>query len=252
MKCCMIASLGASPPVVCEVLETLIDHHYSISDVVLLCTESEEVKKSALVVEKGIEHTYPHTRVHEIWLPFEDVRDEGDLVELMRTCAKTIRRERELYGCERVFLNLTGGRKGVGVCLSILGQMMDIDGLFYAVHFESGIVNVSLERIRYLIDGLYESEDKDKYYQKNKDELERVLFPPKESYNVIELPCLPYPNAYLGKVATLLSSSEGVKADEVDISENDLKRLESVNLITRVKDKIYPTELGGLLSSLWR
>ncbi len=252
MKCCMIASLGVSPPVVCEVLETLINHHYPINDVVLLCTESNEVKKSALIVEKGIEYTYPHTRVHKIWLPFEDVRYENDLVELMRTCAKVIRRERELYGCERVFLNLTGGRKGIGVCLSILGQMMDIDGLFYAVHFESGIINTSLERIRYLIDELYESEDKDGYYLKNKDELERVLFPPEGSYNVIELPCLPYPKAYLGKVAVLLSSLNGVKTDGVDISENDLNRLERVNLITRVKDKIYPTELGSLLSSLWR
>lgn len=251
MKACMVAPLGMSPPVVCEVYEALLGLGERITDVVLLCTQEEDIKRSAVAVEAGLSSRYPHTHVHTVWLPFEDIRREEDMVYFMRTCASVIRREREVYGCERVLLNLTGGRKGTCLVLSLLGQMLDVDGVLYAVHFESKSYNISLERARQLVNELYDSSDRMAFYEEHREELDSVLFPPHQTYRVLRIPCIPYPREYLGRLVAVLCA-DGVRAEECGLPEEHLARLERVGLIAGVEGRLYPSDLGRALSSIWR
>lgn len=240
-----------SPPVVCEVYEALLGLGEHITDVVLLCTQEEDVKRSAVAVEVGLSSKYAHTHVHTVWLPFEDIRREEDMVYFMRTCASAIRREREVYGCEHVLLNLTGGRKGTCIVLSLLGQMLDVDGALYAVHFESRSYNVSLERARHLMNELYDATDRRAFYEEHRDELDSLLFPPPQTYRVLRIPCIPYPREHLGRLVAVLCA-DGVRAEESGLLDEHLARLERMGLIVSVKGRLYPSDLGRALSSIWR
>jgi hypothetical protein len=61
------------------------------------------------------------------------------------------------------------------------------------------------------------------------------MYPPREEYEVVEIPVIPYPPATLRKLLEM-------KAREADLPEELLERLKAVNLVSVTKRKIYPTD----------
>lgn len=207
MKTSVISPLGLSPPVITAFIEGIAE---PISDVVVLTTDNEEVRKGYELVRIGLKIKYPRIRIHEIGLPFDDVYTTEQNLQFMGIAARTIKEEREVHKCDRVFLNIAGGRKNMCITLSLLGQLMGVDGVFHVVTKDVAIINQMLESLREDIRRIYEAkndEEKVKIYREKERYFNSLLFPAKSEYEIIRIPTLPYPTNYFVKLVTAIHSS---------------------------------------------
>ena len=207
MKTSVIAPLGLSPPVITAFIKGIAE---PINDVVVLTTDNEEVKKGYELVKIGLKIKYPRIRIHEIKLPFDDVYTTEQNLRFMAIAARTIKEEREVHRCDRIFLNIAGGRKNMCITLSLLGQLMGVDGVFHVVTKDVAIVNQMLESLREDIKRIYEAKDEEekiKIYREKERYFNSLLFPAKSEYEIIRIPTLPYPADYLIKLVTAVHSS---------------------------------------------
>lgn len=253
-KAALVAPVGTSAPVVTEMVMHLHGFEgHRLTDVVLLPTSEELVRAHAALAEQAIRHRYPGMRVHLRELPFRDISSEEDTVEFMRRAAKIIKEEREVHGCERVYLSIAGGRKDVCAALAMLGQLVGVDGVFHVINPEVVSFNVSLERIREMVLELYRAapERRGEFYAEHAEVFDRVMFPELEGLRFIRLPCIPYPKEHLGRVVALLLSSS-TPLERTDMSMGELRRLERAGLIRVLRDRVVPTELGEMLGRVWR
>ena len=254
MKTALIAPVGTSAPVVTEMVMYLhgLEGHY-LTDVVILPTRDEYVRAHAVLAKEAIKHRYPGIRVHTHQLPFRDIKSTRDTVEFMRRAAAIIKEEREVHKCERVYLSIAGGRKDVCTSLAIVGQLVGVDGVFHVIHPDVVSFNINLERIKDKILELYRAapEQRDEVYRANAELFEGIMFPRMESLRYVQIPCIPYPREYLGRVVTLLLSSS-TPIEKAGIPMDELKRLERAGIVRVLKDRVVPTEFGEMLGKVWR
>jgi CRISPR-associated protein Csx14 len=215
MKTAVIAPLGLSPPVVtCFVLGI----GEKITDLVLLTTENFDVKAGFEVVKIGMGMKFPQTRVHEVVLPFEDVSTTEENLKFMSICAKVIKEERERYGCDRILLNVAGGRKNMCITLSLLGQIMAVDGVYHVVSRDVKVVNQLLEYLREDIRKIYDAksdEEKLKIYREKERFFNSLLFPSPNEFEIVRIPTLPYPKEYLQRLLlNLLHNIDALSLEE--------------------------------------
>ena len=213
-----------------------------ISDMVLLVTEERLVKEGAEVARIALKLKYPKVRVHKVFLPFEDTLTTEQNLEFMRIAARVIRDEREKYGAERIYLNVAGGRKNMCITLSLLAQMLGVEGVFHVVNRNYKEMNVNLERLRHEISQIYEAkseEEKIRIYKRNAERFDPLFFPPKNEYELIRIPTLPFPEEYLGEVLITLLG-EGQKHKE---------RLASFGLLEKHGSKYFATDFGRKLAT---
>lgn len=137
MKLAMIAPVGMSPPVVTELMEWLMSREiYDLTDVVLIVSNDDDVRRSAEFIKTAVKVNYPRIRVHEKCLPFRDISSLDDNLEFMRVCASAINEEKVKFRCDGIFLNVAGGRKDMSISLSFLGQFVGVSGVFHVIHPE--------------------------------------------------------------------------------------------------------------------
>ena len=253
MKTCIIAPIGMSPPVITEMVEYIIQVESGfVSNVVLIATANREVLESVEIVKAALQIRYPRIHTHVVELPFSDISSMEDNIEFMRVCANVIREEREKYGCDYIYLNVAGGRKDMCISLSLLAQLIDVDGVFHIIHPDVTVFNEMLERIRKEISDLYESEDKVAFYEEHKQKFDEVMFPPLSAFNVIRIPCVPFPKDGLGAIVEILCSETLIKKEETKLDERELKRLKKAGLISIIGRGVYSTEFGKAIGSLWK
>jgi len=238
MKTAVIAPLGLSPPVVTAFVEGIGE---KVSDLVVLTTENEDVKAGYELIRIGMKIKYPKTRLHEEVLPFEDVNTTEDNLKFMSICAQIIKEERDKFGCERILLNVAGGRKNMCITLSLLGQIMAVDGVFHVVSREVKVVNQLLESLREDIRRIYKAEgeeEKIRIYKEKERYFNSLLFPDRRDYEIIRIPTLPYPRDYLARiVANVLQSIDSLSTEEKKV-------LEAHGILERVGSKFYLTDYG--------
>lgn len=252
MKTCVIAPIGMSPPVITEMAEYLIKAESKfVSDIILIATANPEVSESIELVKAALQTRYPKIQTHTVKLPFSDISSVEDNIEFMRICANAIREERVKHRCTYIYLNVAGGRKDMCISLSLLSQFIDVDGVFHIIHPDVAVFNQMLERIRKEISDLYVAEDKVSFYEKHKQEFDEVMFPPLNSFNVIQIPTIPFPREELGKIAKILCLKSPAKKEEVELGVGELGRLEKAGLISLTKNRVYPTDFGRMVASLW-
>ncbi|MEM2086401.1 MAG: CRISPR-associated protein Csx14 [Archaeoglobaceae archaeon] len=238
MKTAIISPLGLSPPVITTFVEGIGEN---ISDLVVLTTENEDVKAGYELVRIGLRQKYPKIRLHEVTLPFEDVNTTEENLRFMSICAKIIREERERYKCDKILLNVAGGRKNMCITLSLLGQLMAVDGVYHVVSRDVKIVNQLLENLREDIRRIYKAnsdEEKLKIYKERERHFNSLLFPERKEYDIIRIPTLPYPREYLAKLvnATL---------QDLNILSNEEKQmLEAHGIVEKLGGKFRVTEYG--------
>jgi CRISPR-associated protein Csx14 len=254
VKTALIAPVGTSAPVVTEMVMYLngLEGHY-LTDVVILPTRDEYVRAHAVLAKEAIRHRYPRIRVHTQQLPFRDIKSTEDTIEFMRRAAKIIKEEREVHRCEKVYLSIAGGRKDVCTSLAIVGQLVGVDGVFHVINPDVVSFNISLERIKDRILELYRTppEQRGEVYTAHAELFNEVMFPRMESLKYVQIPCIPYPREYLGRVVTLLLSSF-TPIEKVGIPMGELERLKRAGIIKILKDRVVPTEFGEMLGKVWR
>ncbi|MFN3384502.1 MAG: CRISPR-associated protein Csx14 [Archaeoglobaceae archaeon] len=238
MKIAVIAPLGLSPPVVTAFVDGIGE---PISDLVVLTTENEDVKAGYELIRIGLKRRYPKMRVHEVSLPFEDVNTTEENLRFMSICAKIIRDERKEYECDKILLNVAGGRKNMCITLSLLGQIMGVDGVYHVVSKDVKIVNELLENLRRYIREIYKAEsyeEKLRIYKEREKHFDSLLFPDKKEYEIIRIPTLPYPGDYLAKIinATLTNLDS--------LSREEKRLLEAHGILEVVGRRYILTDYG--------
>jgi CRISPR-associated protein Csx14 len=236
MKVAVIAPLGMSPPVV----TSFIDHVGNVRDLVLLTTSSKAVKQGYELIRISMKRKYPKTRIHEIELPFEDVASEEQNFEFMRIAGKAIKRQKEKFGSEVVYLNVAGGRKNMCITLSILGQFLNVDGIFHVVSPDVKIVNEMLENLRPEIERIYlaeSEEEKMRIYEEKERYFDSLMFP--KDYKIVRIPTIPVPQDYVKRLVDVIFNE---KLDSLTYSEKEM--LLRHGLLEKAGSKLKVTEFG--------
>lgn len=253
MKTSIISPIGLSPPVVTEMVDHVIKgENKFVSDVVLLVTNKREVRESAELIVSALDVNYENLHTHWVDLPFSDVSSIDDHIEFMKFSLNAINKERIKHGCDYLYLNIAGGRKDMSASLVILGQWIGVDGIFHVICPEIAIFNQKLERLRYQIREHYEAKDLTSFYREHREEFDKLMFPPPESYEVIRIPYLPFPTKELQKMIYFLRKETPTNIMEVEVDREFLKRLEKAGLIHVAKKKVYPTKLGLGFADIFR
>lgn len=241
MKRAVVAPLGLSPPVI-----TTFIHGFThrISDLVLLHTENPEVVKGLELIKLVLGEEYPGIRIHSVPLPFDDVSSTEDNLRFMRIAGKAIRDEREKYRVESVVLNVSGGRKNMCITLTLLGQLLGVDGVFHVVTRDVKIFNIMLERLREEISRIYSAktrEEKLRIYRSREQEFRDLLFPPKDEFEIVRIPTLPYPRGYLSRLLN------AVLSDLEMLSEEEREALAMHGVLEKTGRRYYLTDYGRRL-----
>lgn len=238
----VIAPLGTSPPVITAFVKAF----EGIRDVVVLTTRNLVVKQGFELVRVAMKLRYPNVRVHERELPFDDVTTTDENFRFMGIAAKIIRTQREKYGTKEVYLNVSGGRKNMSVTLSLLGQLMGVDGVFHVITRDVGVINALLESLRKDIEDIYNAgseEEKVRIYREKEKYFDSLMFPDVE---LVKLPTIPYPKYYVERIATSLYSGE------LDVlTESEKESLAAHGLLERYGDKYRVSEFGKKLASVF-
>lgn len=214
MKLCVLATMGTSPPVVSEFIDWLERHREHVNDLVIIDTQDERVRASTKIAHIAVTEKYPKIRVHEYTLDYEDVDTTERNVDFMGKCVEIIRQEREKYNVEKIYLNVGGGRKNMCITLTLMGQLLGVNGVFHVVNKNVQDINFALERLRGEIKEIYELQDKEKAREKYRSKIEdfnNLMFPSETQYEVIQLPMIPFPSEVIGVIKTLLCEEKDVK-----------------------------------------
>ncbi len=163
---------------------------------------------------------YPRTRVHKLEIPFEDVTTEDENFEFMRIAGKAIKRQKEKFGSDIVYLDVAGGRKNMCITLAILGQFLNVDGIFHLVSPDVKIVNEKLENLRGEIERIYmaeSEEEKVRIYEERKRHFDSLMFP--VDYEVVRIPTIPIPEDYIRRLVDVIFND---KLDSLTYSEREM------------------------------
>ncbi|HOV68574.1 MAG TPA: CRISPR-associated protein Csx14, partial [Methanoregulaceae archaeon] len=237
MKTAVLAPIGMSPPVITEFLDAINE---PVSDLVLFATEHPHVRAGVRFVQAGLATRYPWLRVHVEVLPFEDIASNDENFAFMSRAARMIRREREVYHCDRVYLNVAGGRKNMCISLCLLGQLMVVDGVFHLVSHNVSWINERLERFRHDIELFADVPDHEAriLFEQRKRDYEALLFPDRSTYELIRIPTLPYPSDYLGYLV------RGMEEGTAGLTGDDRDMLIQHGLIESIGETLVVTEHG--------
>lgn len=236
MGVAVISPLGMSPPVV----TAFVDYLGGVRDLVVITTADKRVKEGFELIKVAMKIRYPKTRIHEIELPFEDVTNEEQNFEFMRIAGRVIKRQKEKFGSDIVYLNVAGGRKNMCITLSILGQFLNVDGIFHVVSPDVKVVNETLENLRPDIERIYlanEEEEKMRIYREKERYFDSLLFP--KDYEVVRIPTIPIPQDYIRRLVDVIFNE---KLDSLTYSEKEM--LSRHGLVEKAGNKLRVTEFG--------
>jgi len=197
MKTAVIAPLGMTPPAVSSFIDGIGE---PISDIVLIITGHAAVRAGAAFLSAGLRRKYPYLRVHIEDVGYDDISTPEENFDFMTFTARQIRRQRQKFGCDKIYLNIAGGRKNMCVSLSLIGQILQADGVFHIVNHDVSLMNERLELFRSKIMAFGEAvtpEEADALYEAGCDDFDHILFPRRDRYEIIRIPTLPYPEDYL-------------------------------------------------------
>ncbi|MBP2132409.1 CRISPR-associated protein Csx14 [Methanomicrobium sp. W14] len=240
MKTAVIAPLGLSPPAITSFIDGI---GAPVSDLVIIATDNNMVLAGADFLSAGLSSKYPWLRIHTEVLSFDDISNNEENFTFMSLAAHNIRREREDFNCDRIFLNCAGGRKNECVTLALLGQILQVDGVFHIVNKNVSVLN---ERLEYLRKDILEffglnEEARDRLYEKKKSEYDALLFPLRSGYEIIRIPTLPFPDDYLVYLIHSISNSGA------GMEKSDLELMVSHGIFDKIGNNYEVTPHGQAL-----
>ncbi len=218
MKTAVVAPLGMSPPVVSAFVDGIGE---PISDLVLITTNNPIVRAGARLLTTGLARRYPWLRVHIDLLPWDDIATGEQNFSFMSRAARIFREEREVHHCDTIYLNVSGGRKNMCMTLSLVGQILQADGVFHVVNHDISVINERLERFRSEIMAFGDADDPEsceQLYRQHEADFDHLLFPDRRTYEIIRIPTLPYPSDYLQYlVGGLCDGGAGLTVEDRDL-----------------------------------
>lgn len=252
IKTSIIATVGTSPPVVTEFMqyvESVLNKR--VTDLTLLATLEDTVRAGVELIRQAVIDRYPHTNVHVVNLPFEDISSDEKSLEFAKKAYETLKNERTKHRSETIYLCVAGGRKDMCISLSLIGQIFGVNGIYHVIMSDVKAFNAALERIRKEMTDLLQAKDKRAYYQEKKEIFYPIVFPPLRDYVVIRLPLLPYPPEILEEILKLLSAKK-TPLGKVALSASLLNMLETSNFIRIAGGMVYTKDSGYKLLKIFK
>ncbi|MBC7108389.1 MAG: CRISPR-associated protein Csx14 [Methanomassiliicoccales archaeon] len=251
LKASLIAPVGTTPPVVTEMAQWLIKSgEVFLSDVALISTMEEEVRKSAKLVESALKASPWRINSHLYETNYTDVASDRSAIDFISLVSKIIRNEKVRHHAERVYLCISGGRKTQSVLLALCGQLWAVDGVYHVVMPSVSTVNMELERARNLIAEHFSSPSPLEFYEKHSDVFNKLMFPPADSYSVVELPIIPYSPEMVSQLGNVLRNERGVEIERCGLSANFIHVLVRHKILHSNGSVIRPTKKGYELGQL--
>jgi len=237
-SCVIICPLGLSPPVVTEFLDYTINiFNYRVLDIYLIATREEKVIESVKVVEAAIKHKYPNVKVTVDYLNYTDVDSDETQIDFMRLVLRRLKWFSNRYGKVDILVNVAGGRKTMVLLTTLVATLVGTPYVYHIIASDIKAFNEALERVRSdiseiaRIDSL---EGRVEEYRKRLDKLDPVMYPPRDSYKVIQIPIIPYPIDYIGKLMKIITTRKPIEVEESGLDDTTLNMLSKVNIV-----KIY-------------
>ncbi len=234
----VVAPLGLSPPVVSEFVEYLVRIGEPPSEVVIIRTEDPEVSIGFAVLQAALGTRYPSLRVRDFIVRTDDVNSQDDVCEFLLTAAKALS---AAQGRWPLRILVSGGRKSMTVALTILAPFLPVEGVYHVIMPPVKVASYRLEAVREIMKEVASSGDPKAAYEKRRDQLDPVMWPPVSEYRVVKLPVVPYPP----DVALALTRVLREGGWRRDLPDELLLQLSVAGLI-RVGEgsKVLVTELG--------
>jgi CRISPR-associated protein Csx14 len=239
MKTAVIAPLGLSPPIVTAGTDSA---GIPITDLVVIATNDAKVLEGLDLIYVAMSIRAPEIHIHPEVLPFDDVNTTEQNFILMDRIKKVIKREREEHGCERILLNVAGGRKNVCITLALIGQLMNVDGVFHIVNKKIRIINQNLELLRGEIARLHKAstlEEKQAIYREEEARFNHLLYPPRSDYELVRLPTFPVDESPIQELIIALSE-ENIET----IPLEDRINLERHGILEKGRTHYYLSDYG--------
>ncbi len=212
MKTAIIAPLGMSPPIVTAGMDAA---EFKVKHLTIVATKHPVVLAGLDLIEVAMSVKAPKVKIHAEILPFDDVTTTQENLFFMETSIRLIREARVKHHCERVLLDVAGGRKNMCITLTMIGQLMNVDSVFHIGNPNINLLNTHLEQLRKDIDRIHTAgtlEEKQAIYREKENQFNHLLFPPKSEYDVIRVPTFPVDQS---AVQRLLVELKGDRKSEV-------------------------------------
>lgn len=237
-KTAIIAPLGMSPPVVTMGLDTV---NFKVSDLTIIATNHPVVLAGLDLIRVGMSIRAPKVKIHTEILPFDDVTTTHENLDFMESAIKLIKQARRDFKCDRVLLNIAGGRKNMCITLTMIGQLMNVDSVFHIGNRNVTLFNQNLERLRDEIKRINAAptfEEKQAIYRDNEAQFNHLLFPPKSEYNLLRIPTFPVDQETVQKLLVDL------KGDPESLSLSDKVTLERHGILEKGRAHYYLSDYG--------
>lgn len=242
-KVSVVAPVGTSPPVVTEFVdyvERVLER--KVSDLTLLSTTEETIKQSLLLIQVSLKIHRPRIHTHIVYLPFNDISTQETSVEFTKLTAEILLDQKSKYRADEIYLCVAGGRKEMCVIMSILGQLLPVNGVYHVVMPSVTMYNQQLELLRKDIRELYESKERESFYEERKDKFDSMMFPEPSSYNVIKIPIVPIPVEFLQGFCEL---HQAIAVPTTRFHPKTLQQLEKLDYVRISAKGVNLTEEGG-------
>jgi len=244
MKTAVIVPLGMSPPVVTAGMDA---SEFRVNHLIMIATRHPVVLAGRDLIAVALSVKAPKVVIHTEILSKDDITTMKENFEFMETAIRLIRMARVDFGCDRVLLNVAGGRKNACITLAMIGQLMNADGVFYIGNPHITLINEGLEHLRRDIDRIHAAgtlEEKQAIYREKKDQFDHVLFPPRSEYEIIRVPTFPVDQSSVQRLLVELRGE--VKGEVIDLPLSDKVILERHGILEKGKTNkhYYVTEYG--------
>ncbi|PYB67573.1 hypothetical protein DMB44_08550 [Thermoplasma sp. Kam2015] len=235
--------------VVSEVFWYLRNTDEKLFDVSLIFTDDEEIKAGVNAVIGAIRSRYGNIRFHRHMIRYQDITDNDSLKDFLRVFVNAIGDARN-HGSDRIYLNVTGGRKIQGIVMSMYAGLAGISKVYNVINKDVRNYNENFEKIKDEIMKDFRDVDEKtatERYRKDEKLYDPVFYPDPESLSYIELPVISLPRDEIEMLKRLLN---GIPIEDSGVLDSTIDAYVKSGLIFKDKSRVYPEELGEIIRDL--
>lgn len=216
-----------------------------LNDTILLYTKNESVINGAILAKEALRSKYPNCRVTMEELEMGDISDKHSLLIFLSRLVQIIRTEREKYDVDKIYVNVSGGRKIQSIVISIYASLLGIDSVYTVFDPSMQNINERYEQIKYdLFNELNTHKDPKNVFEERKEEIMDIFYPDLGPMVFFNVDTLHFPEDERNKLKEALY---GVDFTDGHIEDFRLKAYQRSGLITYDRSRTYPTELGEVI-----
>ncbi|MGB9815526.1 MAG: CRISPR-associated protein Csx14 [Thermoplasmata archaeon] len=244
MKSCLINPMGTSPMVASEMVDFFkSDYDKSLKDVIMIVTSDERIISGSYMAGSAIRVRFSDVHTHYVMLSSSDIMDEKNLYEFVDKIGGIIKNEKEKYGIDKIYANISGGRKIESIIISNFSQLLGIDEVWIVINKNIANYNIEFERILNELENFKEGENLE-YYKKNQDKFDPIFYPKRSELSFFEIPSIRLSVEDLKILKELL---KGKDLEIMNIPDYKVDAFIKSKLLANNKKRSIPTELGEII-----